>query len=136
MPFVARQRELAYLDRHLGRALSGDGHVVFVTGQAGSGKTALIQEFALRAMATERDIIVANGRCTALSALGDPLLPFREIVRMLTGDIEVSARRWRYYAGARPAALGHCACGGAGHRRGGARPHRPLRVRRHLVAPP
>jgi DNA-binding SARP family transcriptional activator len=48
--FVARERELAQLDAHLAAALDGHGRVVFVTGEAGCGKTALMDEFARRAM--------------------------------------------------------------------------------------
>lgn len=87
--FVARDRELAYLGNHLAEAKSGRGRVVFVTGQAGSGKTTLINEFARRAMGGQRDIVVAGGTCSAIGGMGDPHLPFREIARMLTGDIDV-----------------------------------------------
>ena len=49
--FVARERELSQLDSFLSRALAGRGQVCFVTGEAGSGKTAMITEFARRAQA-------------------------------------------------------------------------------------
>ncbi|HEY66524.1 MAG TPA: AAA family ATPase [Caldilineae bacterium] len=88
---VARARELAQLDGFLDLALAGQGRVAFVTGDAGSGKTVLIGEFARRAMATHPDLIVASGQCNAHAGIGDPYLPFREILQMLTGDIE--ARR-------------------------------------------
>jgi predicted ATPase/DNA-binding SARP family transcriptional activator len=90
-PFVARTRELADLDHLLQLALTGQGRVVFVTGDAGSGKTTLIDEFTQRAMASNEDLIVASGRCSAHAGIGDPYLPFREILQMLTGDVE--ARR-------------------------------------------
>jgi tetratricopeptide (TPR) repeat protein len=32
--------------------------------------------------------VVAAGRCNAQSGIGDPYLPFREILQMLTGDVE------------------------------------------------
>ena len=41
--FVARERELARLDEYLQMALDGQGRAVFVTGEAGSGKTSLLQ---------------------------------------------------------------------------------------------
>jgi DNA-binding SARP family transcriptional activator len=47
--FVARERELAILDKHLDLSLSGQARVLFITGEAGSGKTALLQEFTRRA---------------------------------------------------------------------------------------
>ena len=86
--FVARERELSELDRHLEAALSKQGRVVFVTGGAGSGKTALLQEFARRAQARHPDLIVAGGRGNAHTGAGDPYLPFREILGLLSGDIE------------------------------------------------
>ncbi|MBC8446491.1 MAG: AAA family ATPase, partial [Chloroflexi bacterium] len=90
-PFVARARELAKLNSFLDLALAGQGRVAFVTGDAGSGKTVLIGEFARRAMAAHRNLIVAGGKCNAHAGIGDPYLPFREVLQMLTGDIE--ARR-------------------------------------------
>jgi DNA-binding SARP family transcriptional activator len=92
---VAREHELARLDGFLEETLSGRGRVVFVTGGAGRGKTALVQEFARRAQAGHPDLIVAWGNCNAHTGLGDPYLPFRQILELLTGDVEAS-----YAAGA------------------------------------
>ncbi len=86
--FVAREHELAQLDAHLERALAGQGRVVFVTGDAGSGKTALIQEFARRAQEAHLDLVIAGGQGNAQTGIGDPYLPFREILGLLTGDAE------------------------------------------------
>ena len=44
--FVAREQELAALERQLLATLGGDGRVVFVAGEAGQGKTSLVQAFA------------------------------------------------------------------------------------------
>jgi DNA-binding SARP family transcriptional activator/predicted ATPase len=87
-PFVGRERELAKLDRFLDLALAGQGRVAFVIGEAGSGKTELVDAFTRRAMAAHRDLVVARGSCNAQSGIGDPYLPFREILHMLTGDVE------------------------------------------------
>jgi DNA-binding SARP family transcriptional activator len=89
--FVARENELGQLDEHLNAALAGQGKVVFVTGDAGCGKTALIQEFARRAQAVHPDLVVAWGHGNAHTGIGDPYLPFRELLGMLTGDVEA---RW------------------------------------------
>jgi predicted ATPase len=86
--FVARERELARLDGYLETALSGNGLVTFVTGDPGRGKTALVTEFARKAMKGHPDLLVAKGNCNAYSGAGDPYLPFREILAMLTGDVE------------------------------------------------
>lgn len=89
--FVAREPELAELARHLDAALAGDGRVVFITGDAGSGKSALMQEFVSRALTGHADLVAAAGSCNAATGAGDPYLPFREVLQMLAGDIE--ARR-------------------------------------------
>jgi DNA-binding SARP family transcriptional activator/predicted ATPase len=86
--FVARERELAQLAGYLDAALAGRAGVVFVTGDAGCGKTALIQEFALRAQAAHSDLVVAWGHGNAHTGIGDPYLPFREVLGLLTGDVE------------------------------------------------
>jgi DNA-binding SARP family transcriptional activator len=86
--FVARERELAQLEGYLEAALAGQGKVVFVTGDAGSGKTALIQEFTRRAQEAHADLVVASGNCNAYTGIGDPYLPFREILELLTGNVE------------------------------------------------
>jgi serine/threonine protein kinase/tetratricopeptide (TPR) repeat protein len=86
--FVNRERELAKLDKFLETMLTGKGQVVFVTGEAGSGKTTLIQEFDCHAQKMLADLISASGKCGAHTGIGDPYLPFREIMSLLTGDIE------------------------------------------------
>jgi DNA-binding SARP family transcriptional activator/predicted ATPase len=89
--FVARESELAQLDGFLDLALAGQGRVAFITGEAGSGKTALIQEFVRRAQDTHGGLVAASGNCNAHTGVGDPYLPFREILGLLTGDVEA---RW------------------------------------------
>ncbi|MFQ5858707.1 MAG: AAA family ATPase, partial [Anaerolineae bacterium] len=62
--------------------------VCFVTGEAGSGKTALVTEFARRAQDTHAGLLVAVGQGDAQTGVGDPYLPFREILKQLAGDVE------------------------------------------------
>jgi DNA-binding SARP family transcriptional activator/tetratricopeptide (TPR) repeat protein len=87
-PFVAREDQLARLATCLAEARAGAGRVVFITGEAGSGKTALLGEFARQAMQAHADLVVAGGNCNATAGIGDPYLPFREILQLLSGDIE------------------------------------------------
>ncbi|MBN1810663.1 MAG: AAA family ATPase, partial [Anaerolineae bacterium] len=89
--FVAREGELARLGEFLDAALDGAGRVVFVTGEAGQGKTALIQAFVRRAQAMHAALVVAGGSGSAHTGVGDPYLPFREMLGLLTGDVEA---RW------------------------------------------
>jgi DNA-binding SARP family transcriptional activator len=103
--FVAREPELAQLDRFLQAALVGEpvptrlirsrGRVVFVTGMAGQGKTTLLQEFARRAQAAHPGLVVAAGSGNTHTGQGDPYLPFRQILGLLAGDVEA-----RYASGA------------------------------------
>ena len=89
--FVAREQELEQLNSFLHNALAGKGQVAFVVGEAGKGKTALISEFAQRAQETYADLVVALGNCSDYTGAGDPYLPFRDVMGMLTGDVET---RW------------------------------------------
>jgi predicted ATPase/DNA-binding SARP family transcriptional activator/predicted negative regulator of RcsB-dependent stress response len=89
--FVSRECELGQMDAQLRLALSGKGRVIFITGEAGSGKTMLIQKFTQRAQSKYPDLIVAGGNCNAQTGIGDPYLPFRQILELLTGDVEA---RW------------------------------------------
>jgi adenylate cyclase len=89
--FVAREKELARLSAFLDEAQEGRRPVVLVTGEAGSGKTSLIEEFSRRAQETDPQLLAAAGNCNAYTGIGDPYLPFREILELLTGDVEA---RW------------------------------------------
>jgi len=116
--FVARERELAWLQGFLDLALAGQGRMVFVTGGPGRGKTALLDEFARRAMEAQPDLLVASGNCNAYSGIGDAYLPFRDVMGMLTGDVEAkwaagavsrdhALRLWRALPLAVQALVGH-----------------------------
>lgn len=86
--FVARNQELEALIKFLEVAITGQSRIVFVTGEAGSGKTTLLQEFARRAQAAHPNLCVASGNCNAHTGIGDPYLPFREILDLLTGGVQ------------------------------------------------
>jgi tetratricopeptide (TPR) repeat protein len=86
--FVSRDHELTRLQELCTRALAGRGQVCFVTGEAGFGKTSLTLEFARRAQSAHAELLVAIGDCNAQTGISDPYLPFREVLAMLTGDID------------------------------------------------
>jgi DNA-binding SARP family transcriptional activator/tRNA A-37 threonylcarbamoyl transferase component Bud32 len=86
--FVAREQESGWLDGLLNVTLTAQSQVAFVVGEAGQGKTALLLAFAQRAQQAHPDLIVAGGNCNAYTGAGDPYLPFRQILEMLTGDVE------------------------------------------------
>ncbi len=87
--FAGREAEMDMLETLLQQVQRGAGQVVFVTGEAGSGKTTLVHVFMRRVLARARDIVVAVGTCNAQVSEGDPYLPFREIVQLLVGDFDV-----------------------------------------------
>jgi KaiC/GvpD/RAD55 family RecA-like ATPase/tetratricopeptide (TPR) repeat protein len=72
--FVGREQELAELEHHLALAMGRIGVTVFVSGEAGSGKTRLTREF-LNA-AKKKGIAVIAGWC--LSDAQVPYFPFIE----------------------------------------------------------
>ncbi|HSF79670.1 MAG TPA: BTAD domain-containing putative transcriptional regulator [Anaerolineales bacterium] len=86
--FVARQKELERLDGELEKAVRGQGRIIFITGDPGSGKSALLAEFVRRAINKIPDLIVAQGQCNAYTGEADPYFPFLEIIQALSGDLE------------------------------------------------
>jgi transcriptional regulator with XRE-family HTH domain/tetratricopeptide (TPR) repeat protein len=88
--FVAREPEIAALERGLDAARSAQGRVLLVTGEAGTGKTALVREFSRRALVADQDLVVVTGHCNAQTGIGDPCLPFRETLALLSGDVETT----------------------------------------------
>ncbi len=71
---VGRERELEELTRHLDSAAQERGTTVFISGEAGSGKTRLTREF-LDA-AKKRGVAVLAGWCLSDAAV--PYFPFVE----------------------------------------------------------
>lgn len=69
-----RDSELEELKRFLDRAISGEGSIVFISGEAGTGKTRLVKEFLKKAEKT--DAIILKGWCQSETAI--PYFPFVE----------------------------------------------------------
>ena len=85
--FAGRASQLRKLDRTLAQALGGSNQIAFITGDPGTGKTALLAEFARRALGRYPDLLVSAGQCTAIMGMGDPYLPLREIFALLLGNV-------------------------------------------------
>jgi serine/threonine protein kinase/tetratricopeptide (TPR) repeat protein len=79
-PIVGRGLELKRLEEFLQQAIGGNGHVVFITGEPGIGKTSLSDEFLRRARSRYRGLIAARGRCIEQYGTGEAYLPFLEAV--------------------------------------------------------
>ncbi|MFN2293834.1 MAG: ATP-binding protein [Candidatus Promineifilaceae bacterium] len=86
--FVARETELNQLHDFLLATVAGQGQFIFITGEAGSGKTSLLQAFARQAQENFPSLIPLFGNCQAHSGPGNPYLPFRSILAQAIGEIE------------------------------------------------
>lgn len=74
--FVGRAEELARLDAAWTRVLAGDRHLVALVGEAGVGKTRLVDRF-VQSISAEGDLAptILVGRCVAREGGGEAYLP-------------------------------------------------------------
>ena len=79
---VARDTELARLRALLGRAVNRRRQLVFVTGEPGIGKTALVEAFVDR-MGVGEPLRVGRGRCVEQYGAGESYLPVLEALGRL-----------------------------------------------------
>jgi class 3 adenylate cyclase/tetratricopeptide (TPR) repeat protein len=77
-PLIGREAELGELERMLEHARLGSGSLVELVGEAGLGKTRLVEEL-LRSVA---DVRVLTATCAAYQAL-TPYFPFRALLRQV-----------------------------------------------------
>ncbi|MFJ3580811.1 AAA family ATPase [Streptomyces sp. NPDC090127] len=80
--FVGRAGEIAALTDALARATAGEPQALLVGGEAGVGKTRLVEEFV--AAACDRGAYVAVGGCVEVGADGLPFAPFSTALRALS----------------------------------------------------
>ncbi|MGA5899570.1 helix-turn-helix transcriptional regulator [Streptomyces venetus] len=83
--FVGRAAELGTLDEVLAGAAGGDPQALLVGGEAGVGKTRLLEEFA--GAARRRGAVVALGGCVEIGADGLPFAPFSTALRALRREL-------------------------------------------------
>jgi DNA-binding winged helix-turn-helix (wHTH) protein len=83
--FVGRGPELATLQSWSGKALNGERQIIFVTGEAGIGKTALVDAF-LHRQAAERQMWVGRGQCVEQYGEGEAYLPVLEALRQVAQE--------------------------------------------------
>ncbi|MEU3515528.1 AAA family ATPase [Streptomyces sp. NPDC006654] len=79
--FVGRTDELGALDEALTRAGGAEPQALLLGGEAGVGKTRLVEEFATAAC--RRGAVVALGGCVEIGADGLPFAPFSSALRTL-----------------------------------------------------
>lgn len=78
--FVARDDELRRLHELLDRAYEGSGKVVFLSSDAGGGKTLLATEFLRRATKRPAAPTLCRGRCVEHYGAGEAYLPFLDAI--------------------------------------------------------
>lgn len=88
-PLIGRDEELARLMGVLEHARDGAARAVLVAGDAGVGKTRLLEEVAGRA--ARAGTTVVTGHCVDLGDVGLPYLPFTEILGALAADERFAA---------------------------------------------
>ena len=97
--FVGRSAELDLLHGYLDDVVGGSGRVCFVTGEPGAGKSSLLAEFLRQATERVAGLQTASGDCNPQTGIGDPYLPFREIMGDLTGSAEQVGEGEQGYSG-------------------------------------
>jgi DNA-binding winged helix-turn-helix (wHTH) protein/tetratricopeptide (TPR) repeat protein len=99
---VGRGALLAQLDERLERARAGQRQLVFLSGEAGIGKTAVLDAF-LAYAATDPDVLIAHGACLEHYGAAEAYLPVLEALGRLlrepgaepvTRVLETHARTW------------------------------------------
>ena len=79
---VGRDEALSRMRSWLERMLGGERQIVFVAGEAGIGKTALVDAF-VRSIASDRGIRIGRGQCLEQYGTGEAYLPVLEAIGRL-----------------------------------------------------
>ena len=86
-PTVGRQMEMAHLQHALRRAINGDRQLRLISGEAGIGKTTLVDLFWSR-VAGQSGARIARGQCIEHYGEGEPYLPLLESLGRLCRDAD------------------------------------------------
>jgi len=95
--FVGREHELRLVDVAMQGALQGDGRVVLLSGEAGIGKTRVLEEVAKRARGA--GLLVLPGKCDE-NAAGHSYGAFRAALEVYVGEVGEHTLRMQLGAGA------------------------------------
>ncbi len=94
---VGRDEVLSRMRRRLAKILGGERQILFVTGEAGIGKTALADTFA-RYVGFDRNIRLGRGQCLEQYGTGEAYLPFLEAIGRLCREDEQVVQVLRAHA--------------------------------------
>jgi class 3 adenylate cyclase/predicted ATPase len=79
---VGREAELAHLHHVFEKAERGERQIVFVTGEPGIGKTALVNAFG-DSIRVRQDVVITSGQCVEQYGAGDAYLPLLDAAQRL-----------------------------------------------------
>ena len=82
---VGREEELAQLQSRYSQVLNGQRLIIFVTGEAGIGKTAFVQAF-LDSIAQGGMARIGRGQCVEQYGSGEPYMPVLEALSQLSRE--------------------------------------------------
>jgi tetratricopeptide (TPR) repeat protein len=82
--FIGRKIELGRLEEFLRKAAGGQLQIAFIAGEAGAGKSSLVEKFIHEEEERDPSIIADIGECNAHTGSGDPYLPFRQLLTSMT----------------------------------------------------
>lgn len=91
--FIGRTKELGELKQYLDDAMQGVGKTVFISGEAGIGKTGLVDK--LCDYAISKDVQVLKGACT--SHLLHPFFPIMDMLEELTPEKIIYREEEEYF---------------------------------------
>jgi predicted ATPase len=80
--FVGRQHALSRLHEWFGQVRSGEPKIVFVTGEAGIGKTTLVDTFT-ETIGLDPTVRICGGQCLEQYGMGEAYLPVLDAIRKL-----------------------------------------------------
>lgn len=82
---VGREHALSLMREWFEKARGGESQVVFVTGEAGIGKTTLLETFA-RSIAADSTVRICRGQCLEQYGMSEAYLPVLDAIRQLCRD--------------------------------------------------
>ncbi len=85
-PFVGRARELAVLDERFEQVQAGQGQVVGLVAEAGSGKSRLLYEFRQRLEAQDQRVTYLEGRCLSYGSR----IPYHPVIDMVRDNCRIT----------------------------------------------
>ena len=103
---VAREAELATLHQWFAKALQGERQLGFITGEAGIGKTTLVDTFVAQ-LAGQDPLWLGHGQCIEQYGTGEAYLPLLEALGQM-GRSPDGPHWWRCCTGRRRAGCSSC----------------------------